>query len=184
LTAKRGQAESKVGHRMADRREETGLSDLDRALGEVIRRVRTERGLSLRRLAARCEGAFKPSSLGGYERGERSLSMDRFVRLADSLGVSPERLLSDALGRISKGGRPQVTVDTSLLPATETGNATAAFAHEVRARRSDLRSAVITLRSGDLDTIARSLDLPTAETLSGLGSAALRLGPEHPTSAG
>jgi transcriptional regulator with XRE-family HTH domain len=155
------------------------LSDLDRALGEAIRRARTERGLSLRRLAAACGGAFKPSSLGGYERGERSLSMDRFVRLAETLGVPPERLLSDALGRASKDGRPQVTLDTGLLPSNQTGNATAAFAHEVRSRRNDLRSAVITLRSGDLDTIARSLDLPLAETLRQLAPAA-RVGSGHP----
>ncbi len=145
-------------------------------MGAAIRQSRMERGLSLRGLAMRCGGAFKPSSLGGYERGERSLSIDRFVRLAEVLGVSPERLLSDALTQTSNDGRPEVSVDTSLLPDNEAGNAVAAFAHELRARRGDLRSAVITFRSADLNTIASSLGLPVGETLRRLGPAALHTG--------
>jgi helix-turn-helix protein len=152
------------------------MSDLDRALGEAIRRARVERGLSLRRLAVRSEGAFKPSSLGGYERGERALSIERFVRLAEALGTRPEGILADALAMASHGGHQEVSIDTTLLPMNEAGSAIAAFAHQVRTRRQDFRSGVITLRGGDLDAIARSAGLSVNETLQQLGPAVLKVG--------
>lgn len=37
--------------------------------------------------------------MGGYERGERSISLDRFCRLAALYGVAPEALLARVVAR-------------------------------------------------------------------------------------
>jgi transcriptional regulator with XRE-family HTH domain len=63
-------------------------------VGTALRRARKERGLSLRAISARSGGAFKPTAIAGYERAERSISLQRFCLLADLYGVPPEVLLA------------------------------------------------------------------------------------------
>ena len=66
-------------------------------VGRALRRARTARGLTLRDVGVRSEGRFSPSAVAGYERAERSISLERFCQLATFLGVAPERLLSEIL---------------------------------------------------------------------------------------
>jgi transcriptional regulator with XRE-family HTH domain len=64
------------------------------AVGGVLRDVRTGRKLSLRQVAIRSGGRFKPSSVASYERGERQLSLERLFALAEVYGVEPERVVA------------------------------------------------------------------------------------------
>jgi transcriptional regulator with XRE-family HTH domain len=52
------------------------------ALGGRLRAARRHRGLSLTEVEEMSRHEFKASVLGAYERGERSLSVQRLVRLA------------------------------------------------------------------------------------------------------
>ena len=52
------------------------------AMGGRLRAARRRRGLSLTEVEALSEQEFKASVLGAYERGERSLSVQRLARLA------------------------------------------------------------------------------------------------------
>jgi transcriptional regulator with XRE-family HTH domain len=63
-------------------------------VGDVLRRVRQGRGLSLRQVTVRSGGRFKPSSVASYERGERQVSLERFFALADVYDVTPERIVA------------------------------------------------------------------------------------------
>jgi transcriptional regulator with XRE-family HTH domain len=65
-------------------------------LGERIKALRTERGLSLRSVAA--EAQVSPSLLSQIERGEASPSLISLVAIADALDVRPGRLLEDNAG--------------------------------------------------------------------------------------
>ncbi|HVY97563.1 MAG TPA: helix-turn-helix transcriptional regulator [Solirubrobacterales bacterium] len=56
------------------------------ALGEAIRRFRTEAGLSQEELAERAETDF--TQVGGIERGQRNPSCTTLLRLAAALGTS------------------------------------------------------------------------------------------------
>jgi transcriptional regulator with XRE-family HTH domain len=73
------------------------MERLTAELGRVLRRARVRRGLTLRQMEAASGGRFKPSSIAGYERGERSISVERFCRLASFYGEDPGRLLTEAL---------------------------------------------------------------------------------------
>jgi hypothetical protein len=66
----------------------------------------------------------------------------------------------------------QVIVDLTRLSASEDPEAglVAAFVQDIRARRGDI-SPVITLRSGDLDTLASTVGLPGADLLERLPEA-------------
>lgn len=62
-------------------------------VGEKLRRLRQERGLSLQEVCERSGGAFVVSTLSAYERGKRSLSLERLYELASIYGQSPMSLL-------------------------------------------------------------------------------------------
>jgi transcriptional regulator with XRE-family HTH domain len=73
------------------------MSDFLRVVGDELRRARQDAGLALRDLNVRSGREFKASAVGGYERGERSISLDRFCRLAAVYAVSPAQLLDRVL---------------------------------------------------------------------------------------
>lgn len=63
------------------------------SLGQRLRAARRQRGWSLGDVESRTDGEFKASVVGAYERGERAISVQRFVRLARSYGVPASELL-------------------------------------------------------------------------------------------
>lgn len=133
-------------------------------------------------------GRFKPSALGGYERGERSISVSRFCALAALYGVPPDRLLSRTLEQASPAGREELIIDLNKLPliADDLARMVAEFIHRIRAERKDYLSDVITLRSGDIDALALSAQLKPDDLLASLRPA-VRSGDEstrRPVSAG
>ena len=66
-------------------------------VGSALRRARRARGLTLRDMAARSGGAFKPTAVAGYERAERNISLVRFCKLAELYGIPPEILLAQIM---------------------------------------------------------------------------------------
>ena len=66
-------------------------------VGSALRRSRQAQGLTLRDVGIRSGGIFTPTAVAGYERGERSISLQRFCDLATFYGVAPEDLLAEAL---------------------------------------------------------------------------------------
>lgn len=61
-----------------------------RALGERLRALRAERGLSQEGLAHLAD--LHRTYVGSVERGERNVGVDNLYALADALGVSPRDL--------------------------------------------------------------------------------------------
>jgi transcriptional regulator with XRE-family HTH domain len=133
-----------------------GIDQLARAVGEALRRARREQGLSLRAAAARSGSKFKASSLGAYERADRRISLERFSELAPLYNTSPDRLMSQALDLLDPDSRRSVVIDLNRLPAVPSPERTILeqFVQRLRDRRRDLLSEVITLRSGDVQTLA------------------------------
>ena len=65
----------------------------NQTVGERLRAIRRQKGLSLQEVEALSHQEFKASVLGAYERGERSLSLPRMHRLAAFYGVPVDQLL-------------------------------------------------------------------------------------------
>jgi transcriptional regulator with XRE-family HTH domain len=65
---------------------------LQRTVGENLRRLRTERGLSQEAFADQL--GFHRTYVGGVERGERNLTLRSVERLAAVLDVEPLTLLT------------------------------------------------------------------------------------------
>jgi transcriptional regulator with XRE-family HTH domain len=118
----------------------------------------------------RSRGRFKPSSLGGYERGERSISLERFCGLAAIYGVPAERLLAEILVRLSPEGRRELTININRLSLVggEVARLVSELVHKVRAQRGDYMSEVITLRSGDLEALGMAAHLRPRAVITSL----------------
>ena len=139
------------------------------AIGEVLRRARLKRGMTLRDVETRSEGSFRSSAVGGYERGERSISLYRFGQMARLYGVAAEELLAQALGSMSQA-RQKIVIDLSRISVLDRDQSRvlAAFAHGVQAKRSDYLTKVISLRAGDIEELAVMSGTTPAELLKRL----------------
>jgi transcriptional regulator with XRE-family HTH domain len=123
-------------------------------VGNALRRARQSRHLTLRDVGERSQGRFKPTAVAGYERAERSISLERFCELSELYDMAPERLLSQILWRMRD--RPEATIDrakVSGLPSEERGTLSG-FIDQVRTMRNDARDDTITLRVRDLEVLA------------------------------
>jgi len=84
-------------------------------VGRALRRARLARGLTLKQVGERSQGAFKPTAVAGYERAERNISLERFSALCAFYGVAPAQLLAEILEALE--GRPEPTIDLTTLEA-------------------------------------------------------------------
>jgi transcriptional regulator with XRE-family HTH domain len=138
-------------------------------IGQVLRRARESRGLTLRQASNASGREFPPTTLASYERGERSISVERFCRLAALYRVPPERLLADI---VREGTRTVSTIDIRRLEQMHGSEAmaVAGLVREIRQLRGD-EGDVISLREGDLEILASSTGQPAEQLLEAIAPA-------------
>lgn len=126
------------------------------AVGIALRRARRARGLTLRAVSRLSDGRYKPTSIAGYERGERAISLERFCGLCRLYDVDPTILLGEALE--GAGGVPEPEPELELERLEALGSAEAAlvagFVREIRSLRRGGPSDEIVLRAGDVEVLA------------------------------
>lgn len=123
-------------------------------VGIALRRARRARGLTLRAVSTLSDGRYKPTSIAGYERGERSISLERFCDLCRLYGADPSTLLTEILE--TAGGAPEPGLDLERLEALGSSEAAlvAGFVREIRTLRRGRPSDAIVLRAGDVEVLA------------------------------
>jgi transcriptional regulator with XRE-family HTH domain len=146
------------------------------ATGKVLRAARLDAGLSLMELSARSRGRFKPSSLGGYERGERALTLERFCMIADLLNRPADQLLGEILDHLRPDARREMVIDLRSLPASAEGRAVAKHAHELKTKRGDFLSQIVKFRASELEVLARTVGSEPRDLVVSLGEAVQRVG--------
>ncbi len=130
------------------------------AIGARLRRVRHQQGMSLADVQNASEGQWKAVVVGAYERGDRTITVARLEELARFYDVPLADLLPDPSVTASQE-RGRVTIDLLRLEsasATPGLSAIARFAGHVRRSRGDHNGRVLTLRTGDIETIALAID--------------------------
>lgn len=137
--------------------------------GRALRRARRMRGLTLRQVSDITEGHLKPTSIAGYERGERSISLERFCELCELYSVPPQAILGDIWRSVQGIAEP----DIDLAQLESLGSAEAAlvvgFVRQIRALRRDEPVETIVLRSGDLEVLATAAGRKPSELVEALG---------------
>jgi len=123
-------------------------------IGRALRRLRRAHGLTLVDVAAMSNGMFKATSVAGYERGERSITLERFCSLCQLYGLAPDRVLAEILRRTE--GRIEPEIDLAALESLGTTESAllSGFARQVRGLRGEPQADTITLRAGDLEVLA------------------------------
>lgn len=131
------------------------------AIGARLRRVRHQQGLSLADVQAQSEGRWKAVVVGAYERGDRTITVTRLAQLAEFYDVPLADLLPDpSIGQKADDGR--ITLDLVALdaaPARMELTVLARYANHVARNRGDHNGRVLTLRAGDLETVALVVDM-------------------------
>lgn len=146
------------------------INNFSEVLGEALRDARRASGLTLQNVEQRSREMFKPSVVGGYERGERAISLERFCGLAAIYGASPEQVLAEVLSKLSPEARKKLRINVNGLSMVqaEIGRVVAEFIHVVKAKRGDYLTDVITLRSGDVEALAQVARLTPKRMMSTL----------------
>ena len=138
-------------------------SDKDRRyaelVGEKLRRIRQERGLSLQEVCSRSGGSFVVSTLSAYERGKRSLSLERLSELASIYGQSPTAVIDidgDPGSSRPVVNNPPLKIRLSSLPALtpDQRRPLETYLDFLRELRGDPTREVLTIRKDDLSYLS------------------------------
>jgi len=130
-------------------------------VGERLRSIRRQRGLSLQDVQRITEGEFKAAVLGAYERGERSLSVPRLHRLAEFYAVPVTQVLPPDEGAALSGAPGiGVTIDLNKLESLSGNDAVIfeRFLRSIQMQRQDFNGRVLSIRRDDLRMLAALLD--------------------------
>jgi transcriptional regulator with XRE-family HTH domain len=155
-----------------------------RKVGERLRAIRRQKGLSLQEVESSSSQEFKASVVGAYERGERAISVPRLQRLAAFYNVPVDQLLPR---EGSSGGRVldltdhsvdrSVTIDLVRLRELNTPGAAllTRYVQMIQVQRQDFNGRVLTVRRDDLRAIACILGVSLEAAVDELDALGLAL---------
>jgi transcriptional regulator with XRE-family HTH domain len=141
--------------------------DVNRLVGDHLRRLRKQKGLSLLDVEAASRKEFKASVLGAYERGERAISAARLARLADLYRVPMQAMLPPN-GQAPSEGTPGIALDLERLDQSQTpeGQTVARFVRLIQAQRREWSDRVVRIRSDDIRALASAVDRTPTDLLA------------------
>jgi transcriptional regulator with XRE-family HTH domain len=164
-------------HRHA--RQEVGMASYAEQVGERLRNIRLQKGLSLHDVEERSSKEFKASVLGAYERGERSISVPRLQRLAMFYGVPVDHLLprmAAAAESAEAATEEAVCIDLEVLESRPEPEARTLgrYLSLIQQQRGDFNGKVLTIRRDDLRVLAAILDQSPGSLVTRLSDLGLR----------
>ncbi len=174
-------------------------SNYARRVGERLRLIRKQKGLSLQEVELTSSHEFKASVLGAYERGERAISVPRLQRLARFYNVPVDQLLpqeadafpairddetidlTDDLDPTPPGGfrrtdDERVSIDLTRLQSivAEEREMLTRYLGMIQVQRQDFNGRVLTIRNEDLRAIACLFETTTDSMRRRLNELGLR----------
>lgn len=128
-------------------------------LGARLRKLRTDRNLSLEDVSRAFGGAIKAVVLSSYERGDRMMSAIRCLELARLYNV-PASVILEPEVRMAPAASKTLMVDLRKLRSTYNQSlAIAPFISRIITKRGDWNGEVLSLRTGDIETMGHILGL-------------------------
>ncbi len=142
-----------------------------RRVGERLRAIRKQKGLSLQEVESASSQEFKASVLGAYERGERAISVPRLQRLARFYNVPVDQLLpreaadidltdsaasNDGDSRGAWDSADKITIDLTRFEGVDDDEARVLhrYVNTIQVQRQDFNGRMLTIRRDDLRAIA------------------------------
>jgi transcriptional regulator with XRE-family HTH domain len=170
-----GHPEAVSGESDADAR---GAAKRQRIIGDRLRRVRHQQGLSLADVEQRSGGEWKAVVVGAYERGDRAVTVTRLAGLAAFYGVPLPELLPSPRPEGAGEAPDRLVLDLTQLEADGTAGLTAVvrFAERIQRLRGDRNGRVLTIRGADVQTIALAVGEEPHELVDSLRTRGVLLG--------
>jgi transcriptional regulator with XRE-family HTH domain len=134
---------------------EAGVS-YTREVGDRLRRVRVDRGLSLQDVERSSGGRWKAAVVGSYERGDRNISATRLLELAEFYEVSPGDILpgDDASARQTGNGSALVLDLERLEALGDRWAGLRRYCESIQLQRGDFNRRVLSVRGEDVRALA------------------------------
>jgi transcriptional regulator with XRE-family HTH domain len=152
----------------AERNEESVVSYTEE-VGERLRRVRVDKGLSLQDVERRSDGRWKAAVVGSYERGDRNISATRLLELAEFYGVSPSAVLPGDPSASGASSGYGIVLDLERLESLGARYAALRrYLETIQVQRGDFNRRVLSIRNEDLRALAVVHDTTAAELLDEL----------------
>lgn len=135
------------------------MSDYAGQLGERLRKIRIQKGMSLQDVQQASKGKWKAAVVGAYERGDRNVTVARLSELADFYGVPVSEILPEDDRAVAAGeplGRRRVVLDLEGLDKVPENDRDplSRFTHAIQIQRGDYNGRVLTIREDDLMALA------------------------------
>ena len=156
-------------------------SDYAARVGERLRSIRLQKGLSLHDVEEASAKEFKASVLGAYERGERSISVPRLQRLAQFYGVPVDRLLPQQTEAPTDGAAAidrSICIDLTKLDGSDAPEAPVLgrYVNMIQMARGDFNGKILTVRADDVRTLSAVFETTPDGLASRLQELGLRVG--------
>ena len=136
------------------------MTDYQRRLGDRLRAIRQQQGLTLQQVEDVSEGRWKAVVVGSYERGDRAVSVAKLAELSAFYNVPVSELLPKDEDGAPPGPAPEPAkvmldlrrlshpdLDPDLRPVSR-------FAHTIQLQRGDFNGNVLTIRGEDLRALS------------------------------
>ena len=132
--------------------------DYPKALGDKLRNIRLQKGMSLQDVQQASEGRWKAAVVGAYERGDRNVTVARLSELAEFYDVPVSEILPDGAtgGPTTDGGRRRVVLNLESLSRVPEADRDplSRFTSAIQVQRGDFNGKVLTIREDDLMALA------------------------------
>ena len=132
--------------------------DYSKSLGEQLRKIRVQKGMSLQDVQAASAGKWKAAVVGAYERGDRNVTVARLSELAGFYGVPVSEILPDDGSSPTPAveARRRVVLDLEGLEKVPEADRDplSRFTHAIQIQRGDYNGRVLTIREDDLMALA------------------------------
>ena len=121
-------------------------------LQSQLRKVRISKGLTLSQVSILSKGTISAIALGSYERGDRSISAEKLLELAQLYQVPVSELMSPTEKGIRSG---RVIIDVNKLANNhdDSNDAALKIIQRIAHMRHDWNGQVISLRGSDIDLL-------------------------------
>lgn len=136
------------------------MTSYQRRLGDRLRAIRQQQGLTLQQVEEVSAGRWKAVVVGSYERGDRAVSVAKLAELSEFYNVPVSELLpkDDVAGVAVTTAEPgKVTLDLRRLSRPELDpdlRPISRFAHTIQLQRGDFNGSVLTLRGEDVRALS------------------------------
>ena len=133
--------------------------DYAKSLGESLRRIRVQKGMSLQDVQQASDGKWKAAVVGAYERGDRNVTVARLSELAGFYGVPVSELLPDdgappAPGQVETRRRVVLDLEGLHKVPESDRDPLSRFTTAIQIQRGDFNGRVLTIREDDLMALA------------------------------